>query len=177
MSKIGIFFGPEKGSVDRVAQKIKAAIGADQVELISVNDATAADLAKYKKVIFGISTVGKETWDSEYSNTDWAKFFPEISQADFSGKVIAIYGLGDHITYPGHFVNAMGRLFQEIKKTCPSVQIVGSVDPEGYDFEESEAIIDGKFVGLPVDEDFEPELTDERISTWVSEVKSAFDKF
>lgn len=177
MSKIGIFYGPEKGSVDRVAQKVKAAIGEDQVEMISVNDATAADLTKFKKIIFGISTVGKETWDSEYANTDWAKFFPEIAQADFTDKVVAIFGLGDHITYPGHFVNAMGRLYQEIKKTSPTALVVGSVDPATYDFEESEAVIDGKFIGLPVDEDFEPEMTDERITTWVSQVKEAFDKF
>jgi len=174
MSKVGLFFGPEKGSVHRVAQKVQAAIGEDLVELVSVNDASAADLKKYDKIIFGISTVGKETWDSEYSNTDWAKFFPEVSQAEYTGKTIAIFGLGDHITYPGHFVNAMGRLYKEIKKVSPDAEIVASVDPEGYEFDDSEALMDGKFVGLPVDEDFEPELTDERVAAWAAEVKAAF---
>ncbi|PTN10153.1 flavodoxin domain-containing protein [Mangrovibacterium marinum] len=174
MSKIGLFFGPEKGSVHRVAEKIKTAIGTDLVDLVSVNDASAADLEKYDKVIFGISTVGKETWDSEYSNTDWAKFFPEVSKVDYTEKVLAIYGLGDHITYPGHFVNAMGRLYKEIKKTTPEAKVVAPVDPSAYEFEESEAVIDGQFVGLPVDEDFEPEMTDERVVAWAAEVKSAF---
>ena len=174
MSKVGLFFGPEKGSVHRVAQKVQAAIGEDLVELVSVNDASAADLGKYDKIIFGISTVGKETWDSEYSNTDWAKFFPEVSQADYAGKTIAIFGLGDHITYPGHFVNAMGRLYKEIKKISPDAAIVAPVDAAGYEFDDSEALIDDKFVGLPVDEDFEPELTDERVAAWAAEVKAAF---
>jgi len=174
MSKIGLFFGPENGSVHRVAKKVKAAIGEDLVELISVHDASIADLEKYDKIIFGISTVGKETWDSEYSNTDWAKFFPEVSKADYSGKVIALFGLGDHITYPSHFVNAMGRLYKEIKKATPDAQVIASVDPSAYDFDESDALIDGKFVGLPVDEDFESELTDERVSNWAEEVKTAF---
>jgi len=174
MSKIGLFFGPEKGSVHRVAKKVQAAIGEELVELVSVHDASVEDLKKFDKIIFGISTVGKETWDSEYSNTDWAKFFPVISKADYSGKVMAIFGLGDHITYPGHFVNAMGRLYKEIKSVAPEAQIVGAVDPSAYEFEESEAVIDGMFVGLPVDEDFEPEMTDERVASWAQEVKGAF---
>ena len=99
MSKIGLFFGPLKGSVHRVAEKVKAAFGEEQIELISVNEASATDLEKYDKIIFGISTVGKETWDSNYSNTDWSKFFPTISKVDYSGKTVAIFGLGDHITY------------------------------------------------------------------------------
>ncbi len=58
MSKIGLFFGPLKGSVNRVAEKVKAAIGEQHVDLISVNDAAATDLEKYDLIIFGISTVG-----------------------------------------------------------------------------------------------------------------------
>ena len=172
MSKIGLFFGPEKGSVHRVAEKIQAAIGTDKAELVSVNDASVTDLEKYDKIIFGISTVGKETWDSDYQNTDWAKFFPEVSKTDYAGKTVALFGLGDHITYPDHFVNAMGRLAKEIQKV--NANIVGQVDPAEYEFEDSEAIIDGKFIGLPIDEDFEPELTDKRIAGWLDSIKANF---
>jgi flavodoxin I len=54
------------------------------------------------------------------------------------------------------------------------VKIVGQVDPSGYEFEESEAILDGQFIGLALDEDFEPELTDKRISGWVSQISGEF---
>lgn len=172
MSKIGLFFGPLKGSVNRVADKVKTAFGEENVDLISVNDAEISDLEKYDKIIFGISTVGKETWNSDYSNTDWSKFLPSISQVDFSGKTIAIFGLGDHITYASHFVNSMGLLAQKLVKN--NAVLTGKVDPAAYEFEESEAIIDGYFVGLPIDEDFEPELTDERISKWVETIKPSF---
>ncbi len=172
MSKIGLFFGPLKGSVHRVAEKVKAAFGEEQIELISVNEASATDLEKYDKIIFGISTVGKETWDSNYSNTDWSKFFPNISKVDFTGKTVAIFGLGDHITYSGYFVNAVGVLAKELMKN--GANIVGQVDPSGYEFDESEAIINGEFIGLPIDEDFEPELTDERVANWVKSIKPAF---
>lgn len=172
MTKTGIFFGPQKGSVHRVADKIKNTIGEEKVELISVNEANASDLSRFDKIIFGISTVGKETWDSEYSNTDWSKFFPQAASADYTGKTVAIFGLGDHITYPAHFVNAMGMLAKELIKQNAS--IVGQVATDDYEFKESEAIIDGKFIGLPIDEDFESELTDQRIANWISQIKPHF---
>lgn len=172
MSKIGLFFGPLKGSVHRVADKVKAALGEQNVEMISVNDAVLSDLEKYDLIIFGISTVGKETWDSNYSNTDWSKFFPNISKVDFSSKTVAIFGLGDHITYSSYFVNAMGVLAKDLLKN--GANIVGKVDPSGYEFDDSEAIFDGMFIGLPIDEDFEPELTDERVANWTKSIKPAF---
>ncbi|MBV5312280.1 MAG: flavodoxin [Prolixibacteraceae bacterium] len=172
MNKIGLFFGPLKGSVHRVAEKVKAALGEQNVDMISVNDASVSDLEKYDLIIFGISTVGKETWDSNYSNTDWSKFFPNISKVDFAGRTVAIFGLGDHITYSGYFVNAIGVLAKELLKK--GATIVGQVDPSGYEFDESEAVIEGTFIGLPIDEDFEPELTDERVANWVNSIKPAF---
>lgn len=172
MSKIGLFFGPLKGSVNRVAEKVKAALGEQNVDMIPVHDANVSDLEKYDKIIFGISTVGKETWDSDFSNTDWSKFFPNISKVDFSGKTVAIFGLGDSVTYLSYFVNAMGVLAKELTKK--GATIVGKVDPATYEFEESEAIFDGMFIGLPIDEDFQPELTDKRVSSWISSIKPAF---
>jgi flavodoxin I len=155
-----------------VADKVKSAIGEQDVEMISVNDARLSDLEKYDQIIFGISTVGKETWDSDYSNTDWSKFFPNISKVKFSGKTVAIFGLGDHVTYSNHFVNAMGMLAKDLLKN--GATIVGKVDPSSYEFDDSDAVVDGMFVGLPIDEDFESELTDERISNWVKSIKPAF---
>ena len=172
MSKIGLFFGPTKGSVHRVADKIKDAIGNDKVEMIPVKDAEVADIERFDKIIFGISTVGKETWDSEYSNTDWSRFFPKAASAGYANKKVALFGLGDHITYPGHFVNAMGMLAKEIMKK--EATIVGQVATEGYEFDDSEAVIDGKFIGLPIDEDFEPEQTDARIAAWLDSIKPYF---
>jgi flavodoxin I len=172
MSKIGLFFGPQKGSVNRVAEKIKTALGEKNVDMISVNDAGVSDLEKYDRIIFGISTVGKETWDSTHSNSDWSKFFPNITKVDFSGKTVAIFGLGDHVTYSSHFVNAMGVLANDLLKK--NAKIIGQVDPSGYEFDESDAVMEGKFIGLPIDEDFEPELTDERIANWLKSIKPAF---
>lgn len=172
MSKIAIFYGPVGGAVNRVADKIKAAIGNDKVEMIAVKNATVADIEKYDKIIFGLSTVGKDTWDSTYSSNDWGKFLPEISEANFDGKTIAIFGLGDHVTYASGFVDHIGLLGKQLIKK--GVDLVGKVSTEGYEFDESNAVIDGKFIGLPIDEDFEPELTDERIENWIKLIRPAF---
>ena len=52
--------------------------------------------------------------------------------------------------------------------------LVGQVSTEGYEFDESTAVVNGKFLGLPVDEDFEPELTDERVENWVKQISTDF---
>ena len=172
MSKTAIFFGPEKGAVNRVADKLKNVIGEDKVVMIPVNTATAADIEKYDKIIFGMSTVGKDTWDSKYANNDWAKFLPEIGKTRYEGKTIAIFGLGDHVTYAATFVDHMAVLARELTKN--GAVLTGQVPTADYEFDESEAVVDGKFLGLPIDEDFEPELTDERIEKWVNQISSDF---
>ena len=172
MSKIAIFFGPVGGAVNRVADKIKDAIGEDKVEMIPVKDATSADIDKFDKIIFGASTVGKDTWDSEFSSNDWAKFLPEIRKASLAGKAIAVFGLGDHITYSHGFVDHLGVVGKELMKS--GATLVGKVSAEGYEFDESEAVIDDEFIGLPIDEDFEPELTDERVAAWIKVISADF---
>jgi len=172
MSKIAIFFGPLKGAVNRVADKVKDAIGEDKVVMVPVKDATVADLEKYDKIIFGISTVGKDTWDSSYTNVDWGKFLPEISKTRYEGKTIAIFGLGDHVTYAPTFVDHIAVLAKDLIKN--GAELVGLVPADNYEYQESKAVVDGKFLGLPVDEDFEPELTDERVKNWVEQIRPDF---
>ena len=81
MSKIAIFYGPVGGAVNRVADKIKEAIGEDKVEMIAVKNASAADIEKYDKIIFGLSTVGKDTWDSSFSSNDWGPLYARNRQS------------------------------------------------------------------------------------------------
>jgi len=139
---------------------------------VPVKDATVADLEKYDKIIFGLSTVGKDTWDASYTNVDWGKFLPEIGKTNYEGKTIAIFGLGDHVTYAHGFVDHIGLLARALKKN--GAVLAGQVPTENYEFDESEAVLDDKFMGLPVDEDFEPELTDERVKNWVEMIRPDF---
>ncbi len=172
MEKIAIFFGPLNGSVHRVARLVASKIGPDKVDLVRITEASAADLGKYSRIIFGISTIGKDTWTQKFDNVDWSKFFPVVSEFDFTGKKIAIFGLGDHITYAYHFVDSMGLLAKTILNK--GGKIYGSVSTDGYTFQDSDAIVDGRFIGLPVDEDFESELTEERVTNWINFLMKEF---
>ena len=173
MKKIGLFYGPLGGSTEKVAKKVAAALGNENVELIPVKNAKASDVDKFENVIFGMSTIGKETWESDKSANDWDVFLPEVEKVDYSNKLVAMFGLGDQITYDLHFVDALGIVADKILPK--GAKIIGRVETEGYEFRESLALADGKFIGLPVNEDFEPELTDERINNWVEKIKTEFN--
>ena len=42
---------------------------------------------------------------------------------------------------------------------------------DGYTFDDSDAVIDGKFVGLALDDLNEEDKTDERIDAWLADIK------
>ena len=163
MTKIGLFYGPTEGNVEKVAKLVASKI--ENVDLVKVKEVDANALDEYDNVILGISTLGKHNWSSENEGNDWDQFLPKLNGAALKGKKVAIFGLGDHIAYADFFVDAMGELFEVVQKT--GATIIGSVSDEGYEFNESRAIVDGKFVGLPIDEDFEDDLTEERVDNWL----------
>ena len=53
-----------------------------------------------------------------------------------------------------------------------SVAILGLGDSAGYTFDSSKSVVDGKFCGLPIDEDNESELSDQRLADWVQQINS-----
>ena len=163
MTKIGLFYGPTAGNVEKVAKLI--ASKTENVDLVKVKEVNANAFDKYDNIILGISTLGKHTWSSDNEGNDWDQFLPKLNNVDLKGKKVAIFGLGNHIAYADFFVDAMGELFEMVKKT--GATIIGSVSNEGYEFNESRAFVDGKFVGLPIDEDFEDDLTEERVDNWL----------
>ena len=64
----------------------------------------------------------------------------------------------------------MGEIYNTIKdKGC---KIVGKVETDGYEFDASTAVVDGEFIGLPLDEDNQSDLTDKRIETWLAQIKN-----
>lgn len=173
MSKIGLFYGPEGGNVDKVAKIVAEKITTKKVEVHLVKETDAEKLAEYSNIIMGISTLGKHTWSSDNSGNDWDNFLPKLNGLDLKGKKVALFGLGDHIAYADFFVDSMGDLAEAIIPT--GAEIIGQVSDEGYEFNESRAFVDGKFVGLPLDEDFESDLTEERVQKWLDVILPDFE--
>jgi flavodoxin I len=66
----------------------------------------------------------------------------------------------------------MGMLEEKISEL--GGETVGYWPPDGYNFNESKAVRNGKLVGLALDEDNQSDLTDERIKAWVAQLKREF---
>ena len=167
MEKVGIFYGSDMGNTEAVAKQIQKEFGVDNAEVFNVSDAKTADIDQFSNLIFGASTQG--IGDLQYEFED---FLPEIKAANFEGKIVAIFGLGDQDSYSDSFVDGIGEIYEALEgKGC---KIVGQVPTEGYEYDESKAVVDGDFLGLPLDEDNQSDLTNERIKNWVGKLKNEF---
>ncbi|MEA5568293.1 flavodoxin FldA [Anabaena sp. UHCC 0399] len=164
--KIGLFYGTQTGKTESVAEIIRDEFG-DGVTLHDMSQAEAADFDEYQCVI-----VGCPTWNIGELQSDWEGFFPELDDIDFNGKMIAYFGTGDQMGYADNFQDAIGILEEKISQR--GGKTVGYWSTEGYDFNDSKALRNGKFVGLAIDEDNQSDLTDERIKAWVSQLKREF---
>jgi flavodoxin I len=165
MAQIGIFYGSTEGNTERIATKIQELFGGeDVVALHNVSSASSDDMAEYDYLILASST-----WDIGELQEDWDTFIDEIEDVDYDGKMITFIGLGDAEGYPDTFNEAPGIIYDRIKDS--GAKFVGFWPTDGYDFEESQSIIDGKFLGVVIDEDNQADLTEGRLETWVAQLK------
>lgn len=169
MAKIGLFFGTQTGNTQTIAETIQKEFGgSDVVELHDISSADPGDFAEYNCII-----IGCPTWNVGELQADWEGFYDdELDNIDFSGKKVAYFGAGDQVGYADNFQDAIGILEEKISERGGTT--VGYWSTEGYDFSESKAVRDGKFVGLALDEDNQSDLTDSRIKAWVTQLKSEF---
>jgi flavodoxin I len=165
MAKIGIFYGSTEGNTERIVTEIQKQLG--DAELHNVNSATADDVQPYSYIIFACPT-----WDIGQLQEDWENFIDEVENIDYTGKKVAYVGLGDADGYPDTFIDALGIIHDRIKDK--GATFVGAWPTEGYDFEASKALLDGKFLGLAIDEDNQKDLTAGRIEKWVAQLKTEF---
>jgi len=161
MSKIAIVYGSSTGATEAVAEKLQAALG--DAALFNADGLNIEDLRPFDFLIFGASTTGVGDLQD-----DWEILLPKIEKMDFTGKKVALFGLGDSASFSTSFAGSMYWIYKALKG---KVDIVGAVSTEGYTYDDSDSVIDGKFVGLALDEDNEYNETDKRISAWVEDLQ------
>lgn len=166
---IGLFFGSDEGNTEHVAGMIQERLGDDQVQVHDIADVTQLEFADYQHIILGIPT-----WDFGQIQSDWEDFWDDINEVDFSGKTVALFGLGDQFGYGDYFLDAMGMLHDVI--VANGAKIIGHWSTEGYDYEASKAEVPGanQFVGLAIDEDQQEELTQARVDQWCEQISREF---
>ncbi|SHF94342.1 flavodoxin [Dysgonomonas macrotermitis] len=165
MKKIGIFFGSETGKTAKVGQKIKDAIDDyAEVDIISIEDASAKDFEKYDNIIAGAST-----WFDGELPTYWDELLPDLETLKMKGKKVAIFGLGDQKKYPDNFADGVGILGGFFESN--GAKLIGFTSTEGYKFDHSAAVRDNKFLGLVIDYENQADKNESRISEWVKQLK------
>ncbi len=168
MAQIGIFFGSTEGNTERVVNQVMNALGGESVAALhNVNSATADDMQPYNNLILACPT-----WEIGQLQEDWDSFIDELDDVDFSGKKVAYIGVGDADGYPDTFLDALGIIHDRIKDK--GATFVGAWPTDGYTFEASKGMVDGKFLGLAIDEDNQKDLTTTRVEAWVQLIKPAF---
>jgi flavodoxin I len=177
MARIGIFFGSSTGNTRKIAKMIKKRFPDDDTmaDPRNVNRATPELIASYGYLILGTPTLGEGQLPglaAECQNESWAEFLPQLADADFTGKTVALYGLGDQEKYPDNFADALGALYEFVKSR--GANVVGAWPTDGYDFIASRAEIDGQFVGLVQDLDNQKMLLEDRLETWLLLIAKEF---
>jgi flavodoxin I len=160
MKKTIVIYGSSTGTCEAIAEKIASKLGTD---VLNVQDLTADIIAENENLILGTST-----WGAGELQDDWYDGVKLLQAADLSGKVIALFGCGDAESYSDTFVGGMGELYEAVKAS--GARLVGQVDVDGYTFDDSSAVVDGKFVGLPLDDVNEDDKTDSRIDGWLAAI-------
>ena len=163
-----IFFATSTGKTEDIAEKLKELLpGTECKDVDNIN--SAEELTSAESLICCVPTWNTGA-DEGRSGTAWDTYVEEIPNMDFNGKTVAIVGSGDSSSYSEYFCEAMEELYTAFLQA--GAKIIGKVPTEGYTFDESKSIIDGKFCGLAIDEDNESELTDDRLSKWIKQINS-----
>ena len=171
MAKIGIFYGSTAGVTEAIAIKLQEYLGEDLCDIYSMEEDfdDFDDMLKYDYLLLGTST-----WGAGEIQNDWRDPLVDMEEEkpDFTGKVVALFGAGDSKDHSEQFVSALGILYDYFKSA--GATMVGDVSTDGYTFDYSFAVRDGRFVGLPLDEINESDLTEERIEAWLETLRSCF---
>ena len=141
MDKIHVIYGSTTGMTEAVAAKIADALGA-QVFNVNADDATAFDAE--------LLVLGSSTWGIGDLQDDWAARLDQV-KGSFTGKNVAVFGLGDSQGFADSFCVAAETIANAAKDA--GATLVGEV--------------------LKLDDTNESDKTDEKVAAWVQAVKAA----
>lgn len=177
MSNIGIFFGTDTGRTRLLAKQIAKKLGALAAAPINIGRCTTAEFLAFDRWILGSPTLGEGELpgcSTGLAQPSWEEFLPKLDGCDLSGKVFAVYGLGDQQKYPREFVDAIGIIHDALVEK--GARPTGYWPSHGYHFSASRACEGERFVGLPLDQHNQGLLTEPRIDAWLVQVLLEMDE-
>ncbi|PKU25160.1 flavodoxin FldA [Telmatospirillum siberiense] len=159
--KISVIYGTDTGTTRTVAKTIARKL--PKASLRHITDASREDFESSEFLI-----LGSPTYCLGELPDDWTKALPLLSAVDMTAKRVALFGTGDQLNYPDSFVDAMGILYDAV--TAHGADVTGPTEAIGYQFNKSEALRNGKFVGLALDLDNQANKTEARIESWIQQI-------
>lgn len=85
---------------------------------------------------------------------------------------MAVFGLGDQISYAENYADAAGELYDVFLGLGCDMVSYAATSQDGYEHKASKSIRGGLFCGLLLDQINQDELTSDRVSTWVAQLKA-----
>jgi flavodoxin I len=167
MVKIGLFYSFNSEKTKKIAEKLKNSLSELEIQDINIEEANENTFDPFDNLILGSST----WFDGELPNY-WDEFLPSVENKNFSGKKVAIFGLGDQKNYSENFCDAIGLLADFFEKR--EAKLIGKFPIIGFNFEESKAVRNNEFLGLPIDQENLSNRTNENIKRWGEILKSEF---
>lgn len=163
---VGLFFGTQTGNTEEAAGVISGKAGVDAQDWGDLE--ATEDLAGFDGLI-----VGAPTWNTgadEYrSGTSFDDYLDEIKELSLGGKPVAVFGCGDSEGYGDNFCDAIEEIHSAFE--AAGGKMIGYVDASAYNHAESKSVNGGKFLGLPLDQDNEGDMTEDRVEAWISQIK------
>ncbi len=167
MKKIGIFYGTTSGITAGIVDEIEFYLKGKEYQVYDVAEGVE-EMKNLENLILVSPTYGVGELQR-----DWEKTFEEFKGIDFTGKVVGIVGVGNQLAFGESYVGAMRKLYDVVSRKGATV--VGFTSTEGYRYEETESVIDDKFIGLALDESNQDNETPDRIKAWVEEIMPKFN--
>ncbi|MFP4245313.1 MAG: flavodoxin [Ectothiorhodospira sp.] len=172
MAQVGIFFGTTSGNTRKIAKMIQKRFGEEWVaKPKNVNRSTAEEIAAYDYLILGTPTMGSGQLpglSADCEEESWEEFLPDLEEIDFTGKTVALFGLGDQVGYPDEFVDGLMEIYEVV--TERGGRVVGAWPAQGYTFNQSQALVEDHFVGLALDQDNQSDQTEARLEAWLQRI-------
>lgn len=164
MKRTGIFYGTSTGNTREVAEMIASRLGVKDSDVHDVASVAPSELGNYDVIILGSPTYG-----SGELQDDWYDFITGAEQLDLKGKTVAVFGCGDE-NMSDTFCDAVGIIYDRMGKT--GARFTGEYNAACYHYGETGAEIDGKIIGLLIDNVNHADITAERVNGWCDQLKN-----
>ena len=171
---IQLIYGSDTGNTENYVENIlleRLENNGFKVTPIAVDVVTSNVWQDNNNFILGIPT-----WYDGELQSSWEDYFSMFKEIDFTGKTVALFGLGDQLGYEEWFCDGIGILAEVVLKNGGKV-IGYTENDDSYEVDESpKSLVDeDTFYGLCIDEDNQDELNEDRTDKWVEKLEKEFN--